>query len=312
MEDHDAYGPGEDVAIDLSGFAGNTAQIEFRYAGDSWDWWYEVDNVVVTGEVGGMSPCQYLDFKPGSCPNSFNRGSNGVLPTAVVGMADFDVSMIDPATLVITRADGVGGAVAPIMGPPGPKVTIGDVATPYEGELCGCHEMEGDGIDDLKMKFPTEETVDGLELYDITDEYTVLVVRGNLYDGTPFIAADCVRFVPPNQGGPNNLFVNSNVDGAYVYASDYDLRLDSDGFALFKRTYAWGQTITLTAEPFMGDRSFRAWKVNGVVQTLGDTTLDVLLHDEPVWTEAIYNMPAQQLPGGGITPTENPLQRLGG
>jgi hypothetical protein len=49
-EDHSAYGPGEHVSLDLSAYAGQTAQIEFRYHGPGWDWYYEVDNAGVTPE----------------------------------------------------------------------------------------------------------------------------------------------------------------------------------------------------------------------------------------------------------------------
>ena len=60
-----------------------------------------------------------VDIKPGSCPNSFNRNSNGVLPVALVGTPGFDVTQIDIGTILLSRADGVGGAVAPHEGPPG-------------------------------------------------------------------------------------------------------------------------------------------------------------------------------------------------
>ncbi|MHC4981316.1 MAG: hypothetical protein ACYTGT_20225, partial [Planctomycetota bacterium] len=36
-----------------------------------------------------------LDIKPGSCPNSFNRKSNGVLPVALVGTDEFNVMDVD-------------------------------------------------------------------------------------------------------------------------------------------------------------------------------------------------------------------------
>jgi parallel beta-helix repeat protein len=144
----------------------------------------------------------HLDIKPGSCPNPLNRRSHGVLPVAVVGTADFDVTQIDVDTLVLRRADGVGGSVTPLMGPPRPGIHVEDVATPFEGEPCECHELGGDGIDDLSMKFDTEAIVTELELNDLPGGATVeLVVSGALSDGTPFTASDCIRLVPPGSGG---------------------------------------------------------------------------------------------------------------
>jgi hypothetical protein len=143
-----------------------------------------------------------LDIKPGSCPNSFNLGSRGKLPAALVGTADFDVSLVDQATLSLSRADGVGGQVPPIPG----KVKFDDVATPFYGGECECHEAEGDGIVDLKMKFRTDDVVEILELGSFEGAYVPLVVSGSLIDGTPFVSgADCLRLVhleqPPFDAG---------------------------------------------------------------------------------------------------------------
>ncbi len=136
-----------------------------------------------------------LDFKPGSCPNPLNRNSHGVLPVALVGSADFNVLDVDLNSIVMTRADGVGGEVAPHVGPPGPHSVIEDVATPFDGEPCDCHEVGGDGIPDLSVKFSTQALLDDLEAADARGEIE-LVLSGNLLDGTPFTASDCVRLVP--------------------------------------------------------------------------------------------------------------------
>jgi hypothetical protein len=95
------------------------------------------------------------------------------------------------------------------MGPPGPKIRVEDLATAFDGEPCDCHELEGDGIDDLSMKFDTEVVVSELQLDDLPGRTDVeLVVSGELSDGTRFSATDCVRLVPPGSdpdrggGGP--------------------------------------------------------------------------------------------------------------
>ena len=39
-----------------------------------------------------------------------------------------------------------------------------DVGTPFDGEWCDCHDLEGDGIIDLMMHFKTDDVVEALEL----------------------------------------------------------------------------------------------------------------------------------------------------
>jgi hypothetical protein len=136
-----------------------------------------------------------LDIKPGSCPNSYNnKGTgNGKLPASLVGTDEIDVALIDPSTLLLSRADGVGGAVAPLAHFTG----IGDDAAPFDGDLCGCHELVGDGVPDLKMKFHRTTVTEVLQLGDLPGNVAVeLVLTGNLTDGQPFAAADCIRIVP--------------------------------------------------------------------------------------------------------------------
>ncbi len=147
--------------------------------------------------LDGLEECPTkLDIKPGSCPNSFNRNSNGVLPVALVGTDDFNVLDVDLSTLELSRADGVGGQATPLEGPPGPHSVVEDAATPFDGELCDCHELEGDGPDDLSLKFDSPEVVAELELDDFSRRDLVeLCVSGTLLDGTPFDACDCIRIV---------------------------------------------------------------------------------------------------------------------
>ena len=139
-----------------------------------------------------------LDIKPGSCPNSFNRKSNGVLRVALVGMlAYFDPAQVDLSTVRMSRADGGGGEAAPHEGPPRPHSVLQDVATPFGGEPCDCHELSGDGITDLSMKFKSADVTAMLALDGLPAGALVeLLASGNLLDGTPFMASDCIRIVP--------------------------------------------------------------------------------------------------------------------
>jgi hypothetical protein len=161
-----------------------------------------------------------LDIKPGSCPNPVNVKSRGVLPVALMGAENLDVSLVDRDTLTLARADGIGGSVMPLNGPPGPPIVIEDVGTPFEGELCDCHEMTGDGILDLSLKFETPDLVEALDLGDLAPGETIeLVLSGALVNGVPFEASDCIVIVP---------------------RSDFDADNDVDliDFGLFQRCFA--------------------------------------------------------------------------
>ncbi|MHC4776507.1 MAG: hypothetical protein ACYTBR_14750, partial [Planctomycetota bacterium] len=151
----------------------------------------DFEQMTISAEVGVTAA---VDIKPGSCPNSFNRKSRGKLPVAVLGTADFDVADIDVDTVEVSRADGVGGSVAPL------RTGSGDVGTPFEGEPCDCHEMGGDGWDDLTLKFRSREVVAALELGTLMGgDFVELTVSGSLLDGTPFSGTDCIRLVPPDK-----------------------------------------------------------------------------------------------------------------
>ncbi len=47
----DGYPVGVHKSIDLSSHAGQQAQIRFRYYDANWDWWWQIDNVRVTGSA---------------------------------------------------------------------------------------------------------------------------------------------------------------------------------------------------------------------------------------------------------------------
>ena len=130
----------------------------------------------------------YIDVKPGSCPNPLNLKSKGVLPVAVLGTAEFDVTTIDPGTILLTR-EGCEGVAAI-------RWSYEDVATPFTGELCDCNDLNGDGYIDLTLKFDTQELVSNLELDKVAGETIPLTVTGNLNaenGGTPIEGKDCIR-----------------------------------------------------------------------------------------------------------------------
>lgn len=152
--------------------------------------YYSVDvcgNVESVKSVSFKRWGPYVDIKPGSCPNPIDRKIKGVLPVAICGTEDFDVTTIDPDTVQLTR-EGVEVYVNPI------RWDCEDVATPYEGELCDCHELEDDGWMDLTLKFKTQEVKELLSDDDL-DLMVTLTIIGNLkeeYGGTAIEGQDCV------------------------------------------------------------------------------------------------------------------------
>ncbi|MHC4206765.1 MAG: hypothetical protein ACYSTT_19090 [Planctomycetota bacterium] len=122
-----------------------------------------------------------IDIKPGSCPNPLNVKSQGVLPVAVLGTEFLDVSDVDVASVSLA-------GVAPI------RFDYEDVATPFEGELCDCHEDGSDGYLDLTLKFDTQEIVAALG--DVQDgEELPLSLSVTLVDGTVIEGSDCIRVI---------------------------------------------------------------------------------------------------------------------
>ena len=68
--------------------------------------------------------------------------------------------------------------------------------TPFEGDLCGCHKLKGDGNTDLAFKFDFQELVQVLRLKEAPGTTITLTITGNLkeeFGGTPFQGQDCIR-----------------------------------------------------------------------------------------------------------------------
>ena len=291
-EDHGTFhgAPGEHITVAVPVGSACT-EIRFRYYDPvvHYNWEIQIDDVVVTAEVEGLSPCQNMDIKPGSCPNSFNRKSHGVLPVALVGTEDFDVTMVDIASITLERADGIGGAVAPHEGPPGPHSVFNDAATPFDGIPCACHELCGDGITDLSMKFKSDNVTADLELGDLDPGALVLLIlRGTLMDGTPFVAEDCIRLVPPGTP-PGQIRVRArHMIGAWVDVSPADETLDEGGFCDFARTYPIDSVVTLTAPLTQLGAVFDGWYVDGVKLTPVNPVLQVTVTEDVQLYKARY------------------------
>jgi hypothetical protein len=121
-----------------------------------------------------------VDIKPGDCPNPVNLGSQGVLPVAILGTADFDVTTIDPNTVTLA-------GVAPL------RWSLEDVGAPYEPlvrriDAYQCNTMGPDGHLDLALKFDTQEIAAALG--NVNDkEVRTLQVRAQLLSGLSVLSA---------------------------------------------------------------------------------------------------------------------------
>jgi hypothetical protein len=174
--------------------------------------WVESD-----APLGGWAVPVGVDIKPGSCPNPLNAVSRGVVPVAVLGANDVDVSTID---VVSIRLAGVG----PI------RSSFEDVATAAaDGNECECAEEGPDGHVDLTLKFETQKVVEALgELND--GDVLTLTLTGVLQDGTPIEGADCIVV-----RGKSKPFNKADIDkDGIVNVSDFaDLAkywLESEGY----------------------------------------------------------------------------------
>ncbi|MHC4479119.1 MAG: hypothetical protein ACYTEL_26130 [Planctomycetota bacterium] len=128
-----------------------------------------------------------LDIKPGSCPNPLNTNTQGKgrLPMAILGTENFDVNDIHPASIKIAEV------VLPKKPP-----SIEDVSTPVEEDECTCQEVDPDGFADLVIHFSRQEIILALGLDEMAPGTEVpITVTGELLDGTPFEATDCVILV---------------------------------------------------------------------------------------------------------------------
>lgn len=127
-----------------------------------------------------------LDIKPGSCPNPLDPISRDVLPVAVLGTEEFDVNVVDIASI---RLEGV----SPI------RSSLEDVASPVvDGNECDCTEAGPDGFIDLTLKFRIQQIVEALinAPSELAEGQTLMLsLTGQLYDGTVIAGGDCVVLV---------------------------------------------------------------------------------------------------------------------
>ena len=127
-----------------------------------------------------------VDIRPQTCPNPINTGIKGVLPVAILGTDDLDVTQIDPATVRLSD-------VAPL------RWSLSDESTPFipmvGKENCeDCNELGPDGYLDLTLKFNPLDVL--ATLGGVNDgDCIVLTLTGSLkeeFGSTPIIGEDVV------------------------------------------------------------------------------------------------------------------------
>ena len=120
------------------------------------------------GDIFGVLQVS-VDIKPGSSGIPVNPRSNGVVPVAILGSADFDVAAVDVSTL----AFGPGGA--------SPAHDLTDSGT-YSDHL---QDVNGDGFVDLVTHYRQKQT--GIAVGD-----TDACLSGTTVGGAPFEGCDSV------------------------------------------------------------------------------------------------------------------------
>lgn len=138
------------------------------------------------GEPPGIEVA--VDIKPTSCPNPLQCKSSGVVPVAVLGSAELDVTTIDPASVLLA-------GVAPL------RSAVEDVAAPFlpatgKADCLDCTTEGPDGFPDLTLKFSTKQLLEAIGPA-ADGACLVLSLTGNLREedgGTPISGEDVMRF----------------------------------------------------------------------------------------------------------------------
>lgn len=101
-----------------------------------------------------------IDINPYGDPNSINLRNNGVIPVAILGSEDFDVTTVDFTSVYFAGEE--------------PK-----------NKKPGFEDVNEDGFMDMVLQFRTQET-------DIAPGDEEATLTGITYDGTPFSGTDAI------------------------------------------------------------------------------------------------------------------------
>ena len=161
-----------DLGDDLTGWPG-------QYPGAHWFMEWDTQQFLV-GEITSLvrqpSTVVTVDIRPGSNDNPVSASGQGLLPVAILGSDDLDVTTIDPSTLQLAGVDLAlrGSAKRPQLA--------------YSLE-----DVNGDGFTDLVAFFGVPDLVSAGAL---TTSTIALRITGALTDATPIEGADSVKVIP--------------------------------------------------------------------------------------------------------------------
>ncbi|MBR9787089.1 MAG: hypothetical protein GYB40_04055 [Vibrionaceae bacterium] len=146
------------TTVPISGFNNITTLYITSQSSQQWD------NVVLNCSI-----TVDIDIKPGSDPNCFNLNGHGVIPTAILGSADFDVTSVGINTLSLAGLD------VRMRGNKGPQ--------------CNIEDVNADGYPDLVCQFE-----DDPQNWNSGSDTATLT--GTTIDGTPIEGNDSICIVP--------------------------------------------------------------------------------------------------------------------
>jgi len=115
-----------------------------------------------------------VDIKPGSYENPLNVKSKGVLPVAILGTVDLDVTDIDPASVTLA-------------GVPAIRSSIDDVSD--------CERQNGDGYLDMVLKFRIQKIVAAIGDVPDGEQIPLLLTGLLLSDGLKVEGEDAVLII---------------------------------------------------------------------------------------------------------------------
>lgn len=141
-------------------FTGDMTQMQVFFGRGGGDGLVDISGITAEG-------CLYItdvdiDIKPGSCPNSINLKSKGVVPVALLTTDDFDAINVDPVTVLFAGA-------SPLR---------------WSDE-----DVDGDGDVDVIFHFKTQELA-------LDENSTDATLTGETMVGAPIEGVDTVNIVP--------------------------------------------------------------------------------------------------------------------
>jgi len=187
----DAYTPtdGEqyDVLVSPGGYTGAFANVVVPdRPGVEFEVSYGADRVTVTASVVATAITVAFDIQPGPCGSPFNMKKQGVVPAAILGGPDFDVTGIDMASLALEGVPPIRGSVEDVAGPGAAE------------DACACSSGP-DGWSDLSLKFDAPALAEAMGA--VSDgETRTLTLTGVMLDGTEITGMDCVVILDKGKG----------------------------------------------------------------------------------------------------------------